>query len=388
MSACDFEELGVERMFHRIWNMVWKEALQFWRYKLLLIFILIFPAVDMLGVEEAVSTQIIHIPTAVYDQDRSPSSRRLVGLLRGSRMFDPDYYVGSQAELEQLLERGTVKVGLVIPPDFGADLASGRGTTVQALQDGTETLTALLAGAYLEGASYVYAQRMTGGTAELAVAIAEIELVEPRSRIWFNEELRKENFQIPAEMAAAVAWMATLLPAVAIVRERERGTLEQLFVTPMRSIELILSKGTLAAVLTFLGFLEALAIVTFHLGVPLRGSLALLMILAGFYIFVEMGWGLVISAVAKTQGQAFIAALFWIMLESILGGQILPVENMPPAVQAVARIMPNTHFSTIVRSIMLRGSTLADLMPQVIALVVLGVVLYALASARLRKRLD
>jgi len=375
-------------MFRRIWNMVWKEALQFWRYKLLLIFILIFPAVDMLGVEEAVSTQIIHIPTAVYDQDRSPSSRRLVGLLRGSRMFDPDYYVGSRAELEQLLRRGTVKVGLVIPPDFGADLASGRGTTVQALQDGTETLTALLAGAYLEGASYVYAQRMTGGTAELAVAIGEVELVELRSRIWFNEELRKENFQIPAEMAAAVAWMATLLPAVAIVRERERGTLEQLFVTPMRSIELILSKGTLAAVLTFLGFLEALAIVTLYLGVPLRGSLALLMILAGFYIFVEMGWGLVISAVAKTQGQAFIAALFWIMLESILGGQILPVENMPPAVQTVARIMPNTHFSTIVRSIMLRGSTLADLMPQVIALVVLGVVLYTLAAARLRKRLD
>jgi ABC-2 type transport system permease protein len=375
-------------MFRRIWNMVWKEALQFWRYKLLLIFILIFPAVDMLGVEEAVSTQIIHIPTAVYDQDRSPSSRRLVGLLRGSRMFDPDYYVGSRAELGQLLERGTVKVGLVIPPDFGADLASGRGTTVQALQDGTETLTALLAGAYLEGTSYVYAQRMTGGTAGLAVAIGEIELVEPRSRIWFNEELRKENFQIPAEMAAAVAWMATLLPAVAIVRERERGTLEQLFVTPMRSIELILSKGTLAAVLTFLGFLEALAIVTLHLGVPLRGSLALLMILAGFYIFVEMGWGLVISAVAKTQGQAFIAALFWIMLESILGGQILPVENMPPAVQTVARIMPNTHFSTIVRSIMLRGSTLADLMPQVIALVVLGVVLHTLAAARLRKRLD
>jgi ABC-2 type transport system permease protein len=110
--------------------------------------------------------------------------------------------------------------------------------------------------------------------------------------------------------------------------------------------------------------------------------------LAGFYIFVEMGWGLVISAVAKTQGQAFIAALFWIMLESILGGQILPVENMPPAVQTVACIMPNTHFSTIVRSIMLRGSTLADLMPQVIALVVLGVVLYTLAAARLRKRLD
>jgi ABC-2 type transport system permease protein len=371
-------------MFRRIANMVRKEALQFWRYKLLLICILVFPAFDMLGVAEAVSTQIIHIPTAVYDQDRSPSSRRLVSMLRGSRLFDPDYYVGSQAEMEQLLQQGTAKVGLVIPHSFGADLVGGRGVTVQVLQDGTETLTALLAGAYLEGASYVYAQRLRG---EKPGGV-ELEFVDPRSRVWFNEDLRKENFQIPAELAALVAWLATLLPAVAIVREREMGTLEQLFVTPMRSIELILSKGLMAAGITYLGFLEALAIVTLHLQVPLRGSLALLMILAVFYIFVEMGWGLVISAVVKTQGQAFLAAFFWIMLESILGGQILPVENMPPAVQTIAHMMPNTHFSTILRSIMLRGSTLVDLWPQVIALAVLGVVLYMLAAIRLRKRLD
>jgi ABC-2 type transport system permease protein len=379
-------------MFTRIWNMVWKEALQFWRYKLLLIFLLVFPALDMLGVEEAVSAEIMHIPTAVYDQDRSPSSRRLVGLLRGSRMFDPDYFVDGQAEVEELLMRGTVKMGLVIPPDFGADLAGGRGATVQVLQDGTETLTALMAGAYLEGASLVYAQRLAGGAAAsgaaLAVSIGQVELVDPRSRIWFNEDLRKANFQVPAEMAAAVAWLATLLPAVAIVREREQGTLEQLFVTPMRSIELIVSKAVLAAAIAFVGFLEALAVSTLCVRVPLRGSLALLMALAVFYIFVEMGWGLVISAVVRTQGQAFIASLFWLVLESILSGQILPVENMPRAVQMVARLMPNTHFSAIVRRIMLRGSTLADLWPQVIALAVLGAVLYTLAATRLRKRLD
>jgi ABC-2 type transport system permease protein len=371
-------------MLRRIANMVWKEALQFWRYKLLLFCILTFPAFDMLGVQEAVSTQIVHIPTAVYDQDRSPSSRRLVGMLRGSRLFDPDYYVSSQAELEQLLEQGTAKVGLVIPHNFGTDLAGGRGTTVQVLQDGTETLTSLLAGAYLEGASYVYAQRML----DVKPVGVELEFVDPRARVWFNEELRKENFQIPAELAALVAWLATLLPAVAIVRERETGTLEQLFVTPMRSIELILSKGLVAAAITFLGFLEALGLVVFHIRVPMRGSLVLLLVLAAFYIFVEMGWGLVISAVARTQGQAFLAAFFWIMLESILGGQILPVENMPPVVQTVARIMPNTHFSAIVRNIMLRGSTLADLLPQVVALVVLGLVLYTLAVTRLKKRLD
>jgi ABC-2 type transport system permease protein len=376
-------------MLNRIWNMFWKEAIQFWRYKLLLVFVLAFPVIDLLGVVEATSMEIMHIPTAVYDQDHSPASRRLVSMLHGSRLFDPDYYVSNQEELEQLLERGTAKVGLVIPHDFEADLVRGRGTIAQVLLDGSETTTALVARAYLEGVSLIYAQRMSGeGPARLSVSIRDLELVEPRSRVWFNEDMRKEIFQLPAEMAAAVAMLAIFLPAVAIVRERETGTLEQLFVTPMRSIELIVGKGLLAVVITYLGFLEMLALSIFHLQVPMRGSLALLAILTGFYIFVEMGWGLVISAVARTQGQALMAAFFWIILESILSGQILPVENMPRAVQMVAQLAPNTHFTAVVRGIMLRGSTLADLWPQVIALVVLGGILYALAANRLGKGLD
>lgn len=370
----------------RIWNLVWKEALQFWRYKLLLIFLLVFPALNMFGAAEAVAAEVMHIPTAVYDQDRSRYSRELVSMLEGSHLFDADVYLGSQKELERLLKEGTVKVGLVIPPEFGSHLINGRGATVQVLQDGADTLTARTSAAYLEGASYIYAQRMAGeGT--LSVATQQGEFVDPRSRIWFNEDLRKENFQIPAEMAAAVAWLATLLPAVAIVRERERGTLEQLFVTPLRSIELIVGKASLAAVITFLGFLEALAISTLYLEIPLRGSLSLLLMLGAFYIFVEMGWGLVISAIVRTQGQAFIATLFWLLLESILSGQILPVENMPRAIQAAAQLMPSTHFSAVTRGIMLRGSTLPDLWPQVIALAALGLALYALAATRLHKRI-
>jgi ABC-2 type transport system permease protein len=369
-------------MLDRIWNMIWKEVIQFWRYKLLLLFILAFPALNMLGAAEAVSAQIMHIPTAIYDRDKSSASRQLVEMLRSSRLFDPAHYVSSRSELEMLLEQGTVKVGLVIPPDFRAGLVGGRGATVQVLQDGSETMTALLAGAYLEGASCVYGQRLMG------VELGALVSVDPRSRIWFNEEMRKENFQLPAEMAAAVAMLSMLLPAVAIVREREGGTLEQLFVTPMRSIELILSKGVVAAAIAFIGFLEALALITLYLGVPFRGSLVLLMTLTVFYIFVEMGWGLFVSAVVRTQGQALLAAFFWLMLESVLSGQILPVENMPRVVQAMAQLAPNTHFTVIVRSIMLRGSGLADLWPQVAMLVGLGVVLYALAAVRLRKRLD
>jgi ABC-2 type transport system permease protein len=273
-------------------------------------------------------------------------------------------------------------VGLVIPPEFGADLTAGRGATVLVLQDGTETLTALLAGAFLEGTAHVYGQRL------LQAETGTLAFAEARARVWFNEDLRKEDFNVPAEMAAVVALLATFLPAVAIVRERESGTLEHLFVAPVRSIELILGKGALAALIAYLGFLEALAIATLQLGVPLRGSLLLLLFLAAFYVFVELGWGLVISAVARTQAQAFLAAFFWMMLESVLSGQVLPVENMPAAVQALARLMPNTHFTVIVRSIMLKSSTLADLWPQVTALGLLGVALYALAAGRLRKRLD
>jgi hypothetical protein len=136
----------------RIGNLVWKEALQFWRNKLLLIFLLVFPALNMFGPAEAVAAEVMHIPTAVYDQDRSRHSRELVSMLEGSHLFDADIYVGSQKELERLLKEGTVKVGLVIPPEFGSHLISGRGATVQVLQDGADTLTTTTSAAYLEGA--------------------------------------------------------------------------------------------------------------------------------------------------------------------------------------------------------------------------------------------
>jgi ABC-2 type transport system permease protein len=381
---------GGEGMWGRIGNLIWKEAIQFWRYRLLLVFVLVFPVWNLTSVAGSIAEGITHIPTAVYDQDHSPDSRRLVGMLRNSYHFDPDYYAGSRAELVRLLERGIVRVGLVIPPDFGAGLnAEGQGSTVQVLLDGSEITTSLLAQAYLDGMSYEYVQRMVGeGSGELAVVIEDLEQVEARSRVWFNEGLRTENFQLPAEMAGALAMLAVFLPAVAIVREREVGTLEQLFVTPMRPIELVVGKSLLALVIAYLGFLGMLALNVLHFRVPLRGSLGLLLVLTGYYIFVELGWGLLISVVAKTQGQGLVGAFFLVVLEVILSGQILPVEFMPRAVQAASYLMPNRHYTAIVRAIMLKGAGPGDLWPQVVALGVLGAILYTVAAVRLRKRLD
>lgn len=379
-------------MFARVEGLIWKEIIQFLRHRLLLVFVLVFPIWNLASVANMVSRGILHIPTAVYDQDRSQASRRLVAALRNSRIFDLDYHADSQAELERLLARGTVRVGLVFPPDFGGGAAM-ETATVQALLDGSETSTALVAQAYLEGMAYAYAQQMLTERVSqqvpgFSVVIQELEPVEIRSRVWFNEDLRREVFQLPAEMAGPVALLAILLPAVTIVREREMGTLEQLFVTPLRSSELIVGKSVLALIVTYLGFLGMLALNVFYFRVPLRGSVTLLLALTAYYIFVEMGWGLLVSAVARTQGQGFLGAFFVVILEIILSGQVLPVEYMPRAVQTLAWLAPNRHYTAIVRDIMLKGSALADLWPQVVALGALGVMLYSFAAVRLRKRLD
>lgn len=376
-------------MLGRIWSLIWKEALQFWRYKLILIFVLAFPVWNLTSAADMVARGVMHIPTAVYDQSNSPASRRLATMLHTSRGFDVTHYAGSQAELEDLLERGTVKVGLVFPRDFAADFERGQAK-VQVLLDGSETTTALVARAYLEGLSYYYIRRMAQEeTPPWAVLVAALgQQIHVQSRVWFNEDLRREIFQLPAEMAGGLAILAVLLPALTLIREREAGTLEQLLVAPFRSMELVIGKSLLSLAITFLVFIEMLVLIVFYYHVPLRGSLVLLLLLTGYYIFVEMGWGLLISAVARTQGQGFLGAFIIVILEIILSGQILPVEYMPPAAQVAAFLMPNKQYNTIVRGIMLKSYTLAELWLEVVILGLVGAVLYGLVIHYLRRRLN
>jgi ABC-2 type transport system permease protein len=368
--------------------MLWKECIQFLRYRLLLIFVLGFPVFNLISAEGSIGEGIIHIPTAVCDQDLSADSRRLVCMLRNSQYFDPDYHVSSQAELEQLLKSGDAKVGLFIPQDFGANLTSvGQGATTQVLLDGTETTTALLAQAYLEEAAYEYAQQTLGQ--EAGVMVTEgLERVDARPRAWFNEGLQQRNLDLPDELADSLVLLAIFVPALLITREREAGTLEHLFVTPIRPIEMIIGKALLAFAVAYVGFLGMMGLLVFYFDIPMQGSLALLMGLAGYYILVEMGWGLLISTIARTQGQSLMGAYILCVVEIILSGRVLPVAYMPRITQVVSFVMPNRHFTAILRGIMLKDYALADLVPQVMILGVLGILLYAIAAIRLRKRLD
>jgi ABC-type multidrug transport system permease subunit len=377
-------------MFSRIGNMLWKEGIQFLRYRLLLIFVLGFPVFNLLSAAGSIGEGIVHIPTAVCDQDLSADSRRLVRMLRNSRYFDPDYRVGSQAELERILEKGKAKVGLFVPPDFGAKLtAEDQGATAQILLDGTETTTALLAKAYLEETAYEYVQSaLDQGSAGGVAAIGEMERVDARPRAWFNEDLREKTLDLPDELADSLVMLAIFVPALLITREREAGTLEHLFATPMRPIEMIVGKGLLAFTVAYLGFLGMLALLVFHFQIPFQGSLTLLMGLTAYYVLVEMGWGLLISTIARTQGQSLMGAYILCVVEIILSGRVLPVAYMPRITQALSLVMPNRHYTPILRGIMLKDYALTDLWPQLVSLAVMGVVLYTVAAFRLQKRLE
>ena len=281
-------------------------------------------------------------------------------------------------------------MGLFVPPDFGAKLtAEDQGATAQILLDGTETTTALLAKAYLEETAYEYVQQTSDrGSVGGVVATGELELVDARSRAWFNEDLREKTLDLPDELADSLVLLAIFVPALLITREREAGTLEHLFVTPMRSIEMIVGKGLLAFAVAYLGFVGMLALLVFYFRIPFQGSLALLLGLTAYYILVEMGWGLLISTIARTQGQSLMGAYILCIVEIILSGRVLPVAYMPRITQAVSLVMPNRHYTAILRGIMLKDYTLADLWPQLASLAVLGIVLYAVAAFRLQKRLD
>ncbi len=374
-------------MLNRIANMVWKESIQFVRYRLLLAFVLAFPVLNLVSAADSIGEGVRHIPTAVYDQDISSASRRLVRMVRNSRYFDPDYHVSSHMELVQLLDKGTAKVGVIVPQGFGATLASrDRGVTAQVLLDGTETNTALLARAYLEETAYEYVARLPGQGG--GVVVGELERLDTRSRAWFNQDLRKKVLDLPDELADSLVLLAVFVPALLITREREGGTLERLFVTPIRPIELIVGKGLLAFIIAYLGFVGMLALVVLHFHIPLRGSLVLLMALTGYYILVEMGWGLLISTVARTQGQSLMGAFVLCVVEIMFSGRVLPVTYMPRMARAVSLVMPNRHYTVILRGVMFKDYTLVELWPQVMILGMLGVILYAMAARRLRKRID
>ena len=375
-------------MLARIWSLATKELLQLWRDKLILLFVMLGPVSELALVAWATSGDIEHLPTAVVDRDHSAASRALVQALENTDTFDADFYPLNEAEARKLVDSGTALVAVLIPPDFEERLLSLNGPAqVQVILDGAEPSAARVAEMSAQGAVAAFAQQIV--LKQFGDVVAQWgEVIRVDMRVWFNEELKTSNYEVPSELGFMLVGVALMLASLGIARERGLGTLEQLMVTPLRSTELIFGKALPVLVLSYLNFLIMLGLVVFVFKVPMRGSWSLLLTIAFFYLLIEMVWGLMISAVSRTQVQALLLAFMLMMVEVVFSGYAFPVENMPWLLQRIANFVPIKHWLIILRDILLKGAGLDTLWRELVSLAALGLAINIVTILFLRRRLE
>jgi ABC-2 type transport system permease protein len=374
---------------HVLRAMILKELRQLRQDRKMIPAMIVGPVIQLLVLGFAANLDVHHIPFVLVDQDRTPASRALVERFTGSGYFDLMGAEDSVDAIDPWLVENRAQIALVIAPGYGEDLAAGRPPRVQAIADGTDSNSSGL------GLGYV-AQIVNGVGAELSAArrpasgiahpVGTLELVP---RVWYNPDLRSRWFYVPAVLAMVLMLVTMILPSMAVVKEKEIGTLEQLIVTPLRPWQIILGKLTPFVMVGMLDLLLITALVTGVFKVPLRGSFLLLVALTFLFLMTTLGLGLLVSSLVRTQQQAMGFCVYVLMVPMIyLSGLIFPIENMPQGFQAASRAIPVRYYANILRGIFLKGAGLDVLWPDALALLIIGTTVLSLASLRFRKSLD
>ncbi len=368
-------------MWERIYRMMVKEFLQMLRDRRMKFLIFVTPVIQLIVFGYAATTDVDHIRTAVYDRDHSADSRALVEAFTSSGYFQLDAVLTNEAQIAEQLDRGRAVMVLHIERGFSEDLRSGRPTAVQVLVDGTDSNTGTLAMSYAQRIINDFpAHRLELSGAEGGVML--------RSRVWYNPDLKSRNFNVPGVMALILMLTSLLLTSMAVVREREIGTLEQLMVTPIRPMELILGKTLPFVVIAYIQLVMVMAVSLFWFEVPLVGNPLILLFGAGLYLMSTLGVGLFISTISQTQQQALMSAFFFFFPAILLSGFMFPIENMPQPAQWITYLNPLRYFLVIVRDVFLKGNGLAVLWPQFAAQALLGSSLLVLSALRFTKRIS
>lgn len=373
----------------RLLALMRKEGLQIVRDRRTLALIFIMPVMQLLLLGYAATSDVRNIPLAVLDQDKSPASRKLLDSFRTADYFRQAFDVTSEDELRTLIDSGHARTGLIIPPDYSSRLAAGRPAQVAFIIDGSDPA---IAGTALAAATLIGQARATALTVERlaarGMAVAAAPAIEVRARVWYNPDLISAYYMIPALVGLILQFLTVILTATAIVRERERGTIEQLIVTPLTGAELIVGKLAPYVLIAFIDTLLILAGGVLLFGVPINGSLPLLLLLSALFLVTNLALGLLISTVAGTQQEAIIFALFYNLPSIFLSGFIYPVAAMPRALQLISYAIPLRYFLIVVRGIVLKAVGVAQLWPEIIALSIFAVVVITAAATRFQKRLD
>jgi ABC-2 type transport system permease protein len=363
-----------------------KELLQLRRDRLTLAMMVALPILQLLLFGYAINTDVRHIPTVVFDQDRSALSRDLVRSLVATGFYDLSGNVRSYDEIADALRAGKARVALVVPGDFSSDVTSGRGSKLQLVVDGSDPQTVASATNTAASLAAARSSALLVSRLERAGAVASGAIdVEPNT--WYNPDLRTAIYVVPGLVGVILTMTMVMLTAMAIARERERGTLEQLIVSPVRRLELVVGKIMPYVAMGYVQMTLILFAGGLVFDVPIMGSALLLYALAFVFIAANLALGLFFSTLAKTQQQAMQMSFFFLLPNILLSGFMFPFEAMPRPAQWLAQALPLTHFLRIVRGITLKGSGFSDVSPELVWLCAILVALVALASLRFSKKL-
>jgi ABC-2 type transport system permease protein len=383
-------------MWERIFVILRKELIQALREPRMRILLFLPPIIQLLIFGFAVNLDVDHARIAWMDMDRTPQSRSLRDRFTGSGRFDIVSTPGSEEDVQRTLDRGEAQAVVRIPRGFARDTARGRSTEVQILIDGTNSNTASLVSSYAGEIIAEYSVDLMEQQQRVKILTrspgAPVSMATPqvtaRSRVWFNPDLYSRNYFVPGVIANIIMMVTLMLTALSIVREKEIGTMEQLMVTPVRPIELMLGKTLPFALVGLLDvtLITVVALLVFR--VPLHGSFLLLLFCAVLFLMTSLGAGLFLSTISHTQQQAMMGSFFFSTPAFMLSGFAFPIRNMPVPVQYLTYLNPVRYFIEIVRGIFLKGAGMSVLWPQMVALTVYGITVLSLSAARFQKKLD
>jgi drug efflux transport system permease protein len=381
--------IGYAMFNSRLRSLIRKEFIQIGRDKRTLILVLIIPIMQLFLLGYAATNDVRNVPLAVYDQDRGPEARRLLDAYRAADYFKISYDVSSETELGDLIDSGEARAGLIIPPGYSDSIQGGEPAQVMFVLDGSDPTVAstALSSARLIGQAYstqvLEARLMKRGQAAAIQAPVEVS-----TNVWYNPDLISAYFMIPGVIGMILFALTSILTASAIVRERERGTIEQLIVTPIRPWELVVGKLLPYVILALLNAFEVLAIGHYWFHVPISGSLWLITAASLLFLLSSLGIGLFASTIANTQQEAMLTVWMLLLPSLFLAGFFFPLEAMPKILQWISYIFPLRYYLVIIRSLMLKGVGISAIKEDIIALAIFGVAIMSLASMRFRKRLD
>ncbi len=374
-------------MIRRILALVKKEFIHLRNDWWMPAFMLFGGALELLMVGWATSRPISNLPMMVWDQDKTAASRSLVVSLENTDVFTLTAPVESMAPIEEQMDRGEINAAVIIPQGFSKELISPAGKPVlQVILNGASSIPAKEAQRAIEGVIRDLGEKTT--IQKLNINPDQFRGFDFSLRVWFNEELTEAYFTTPAELGLMLEFTILIFAALTFSREREFGTLEQLLVMPFSSLEIIIGKSIPVILVGMVDFTLMLGVVHFAFKVPIRGSMLLLFSLAFGYTIVELGKGMAISVMSKSQHQAFMLVFMIGMIDFMFTGYAAPVESMPRIIRILANLIPAHHWLDILRGILLKGSGLLDLLPSIIALLILGVVIITFSLRYIRRVLD